>query len=65
MDEQLKTMADFTAVTISVATLMSWLPPLAALVSIIWGCISIYETKTVQNFIKRFNNVNVSEHDKS
>ncbi len=64
MDEQLKTMADVTAVTISVATILSWLPPLAALVSIVWGCISIYETKTVQNLIKKRKNVNVSEHNK-
>ena len=64
MDEQLKTVADVTAVTISVATILSWLPPLAALVSIIWGCISIYETKTVQNFIKKRKNVDVSEHNK-
>ena len=65
MDEQLKTMADVTAVTISVATILSWLPPLAALVSIVWGCISIYETKTVQKFIERWKNGSVPEHDKS
>jgi hypothetical protein len=64
MDEQLKTVADFTAVTITVASLLSWLPPLAAFVSIVWGCISIYETKTVQNLIKKRKNVNVSEHNK-
>lgn len=65
MDEQLKTIADFTAVTITVASLLSWLPPLAAFVSIVWGCISIYETKTVQNFIERRKHGSVPKHDQS
>lgn len=64
MDESLKTAADVAAISISVATILSWLPPLAALVSIIWGCISIYETKTVQNFLKKKKHVDVSKHNK-
>lgn len=31
-----------------VFTFSQWLPPIAALISIIWGCIRIYETDTVQ-----------------
>lgn len=29
------------------------LPPLAALVSVLYGCIKIYETKTFQNLLSR------------
>lgn len=35
------------------ATLTKILPPLAALISIVWGCIRIYETKTFQAYLKR------------
>lgn len=35
------------------ATLSAWLPPLAALLSVIWGCIRIFETETVQDWMKR------------
>lgn len=35
------------------ATLTKILPPLAALISIVWGGIRIYETKTVQAYLKR------------
>lgn len=41
--------------TISVATVLAsftaWLPPIAALISIIWGSIRIYETRTVQGWL--------------
>lgn len=43
--------------TISVATVLAsltaWLPPIAALISIIWGLIRIYETRTVQTWLGR------------
>jgi hypothetical protein len=34
-------------------TLMSWLPSIAALFTIIWTAIRIYETKTVQGWLKK------------
>jgi hypothetical protein len=36
-----------------VGTLMQWLPAVAALASIIWTCIRIYETKTVQKLLRK------------
>lgn len=35
------------------ATLVGWLPHVASIVTIVWGLIRIYETKTVQNYLKR------------
>lgn len=33
------------------ATLAGWLPEMAAFVSLIWGLIRIYETRTVQRLL--------------
>ena len=52
--EQLKHLGDVLSIGTVVATLAAWLPPLAALFTIIWTAIRIYETKTVQRFINRF-----------
>lgn len=52
--EQLKIVGDALSVGTVIATLAAWLPPLAALFTIIWTAIRIYETKTVQKFINRF-----------
>lgn len=52
--EQLKVAGDVLSVTTVVGALMSWLPPLAALFTIIWTAIRIYETKTFQRFLNRF-----------
>jgi hypothetical protein len=51
--ENLKQAADLLSLTTVLATLAAWLPPLAALVSIVWGLIRIYETPTVQKFLER------------
>lgn len=37
-----------------IAVITGILPPIAALVSIIYGCIKIYETKTCQSIVNRF-----------
>jgi hypothetical protein len=37
-----------------VGTLMDILPPVAALLTIIWTCINIYESATFQKFVARF-----------
>ncbi len=34
-------------------TLMQWLPPLAAGLTVVWTLIRIWETKTVQRWVKR------------
>ena len=48
-----------TASTITVVgTIMNWLPAAAALWTIVWTTIRIYETKTVQDWIKSRKNKN-------
>lgn len=53
MSESTKHVVDAVSIGTVVLSLSQWLPPIAALVSIIWGCIRIYETKTVQRWLGR------------
>lgn len=48
-----KTVGDILSLTTVVGTLMQVLPSIAAIFTIIWTVIRIYETKTVQAFLKR------------
>ena len=41
--DQLKTVGDALSLSIVIATMISWLPPIASLLSIIWLSIQIYE----------------------
>jgi len=50
--DPVKTTADAVSLITVVGTLLQWLPAAAALASLIWSCIRIYETATVQQFIK-------------
>jgi membrane protein YqaA with SNARE-associated domain len=45
-NETTKHVIDAVSVTTVVGTLTAWLPPIAALISIIWGLMRIYETWT-------------------
>lgn len=51
----LKHVGDVLSVSVVAATLAAWLPAIAALFSIVWSAIRIYETKTVQRWIGRGN----------
>jgi hypothetical protein len=42
---------DALSVGATLATLAGWLPHMAALASLVWSAIRIYETKTVQGWI--------------
>lgn len=53
IDEPTKHLIDGVSVATVMGTLMSWLPAIAALFTIIWTVIRIYETKTVQGWLKR------------
>ena len=53
IDEHTKHLIDGISVATVMGTLMSWLPAIAALFTIIWTIIRIYETKTVQGWLKR------------
>jgi hypothetical protein len=54
IDESTKFVIDMASITTVVGTLWGALPALAALFSLIWSLIRIYETKTFQGFISRF-----------
>jgi hypothetical protein len=51
MDEHAKTVGDALSLVVVGATLLKWLPAIAALFTIIWTAIRIYESRTVQNLI--------------
>lgn len=52
ISESAKNLGDVLSVATVLATLATWLPPLAALFTIIWTSIRIYETKTFQDLLK-------------
>ena len=52
MDESTKHLLDATSIVTAVGTMLSWLPHLASLFTIVWLGIRIYETKTVQKLVK-------------
>lgn len=49
--ETAKNIADALSILTVVGTLVDMLPSLAALISIVWSVIRIYETKTVQGWL--------------
>lgn len=51
--EQVKAAVDVVAIGTAVATLTAWLPPIAALFTIIWTSIRIWETDTVKKWTRR------------
>ena len=54
MNEHAKTAIDGLSLATVLATLAQWLPAAAALASLVWTLIRIYETKTVQGWISRW-----------
>lgn len=52
IDEHTKHVLDFTSIGVVFGTLIQILPSVAALASLVWSCIRIYETKTVQAWLK-------------
>lgn len=54
MSQHLKTAGDALSIGTVVATLAAWLPPVAALFTILWTAIRIYETKTVQDLFRKW-----------
>jgi hypothetical protein len=53
MTETTKTIADGLSLVVVGSTLASWLPPIAALLSIVWTCFRLYELDTVQRWLGR------------
>lgn len=54
MNEQIKHALDGLSVATAFAALVAWLPPLAAFASLIWTLIRIFETRTVQGWLKKW-----------
>lgn len=54
MNEHTKMALDGISLATALASLAAWLPPLAALASLIWSLLRIYETQTVQGWFKRW-----------
>ena len=53
MQEEIKPLFDIASIVTVIGSLAEVLPPLAALATLIWSIIRIYETKTVQNIINK------------
>ena len=53
MDETAKTVIDAASVVTMLGTIGSLLPPVAALFTIVWTGIRIWETDTAQAFVKK------------
>jgi CHASE2 domain-containing sensor protein len=52
--EQLKVAGDIVSVSTVIATIAGWLPAVAALLTIVWTGIRIWETDTVKKWRKRW-----------
>ena len=57
MDEASKHILDFASVVTVLGTLADMLPAIAAVFTIVWTGIRIYETKTVQGWLGKSNAV--------
>lgn len=53
MNETTKHVVDGLSVATVLGALTAWLPPIAALFTIVWTAIRIWETKTVQGWLGR------------
>jgi len=51
--ESIKPLVDAVAVTTTASALVGWLPPIVALLTLVWTVIRIYETETVQRFVQK------------
>lgn len=54
MNEHAKTAIDGLSLVTVLATLAQWLPAAAALASLVWTLIRIFETRTVQGWLARW-----------
>ena len=52
-DEELVHVLDITSIGVLLGSLAEVLPHVAAIFTIVWTCIRIYETKTVQKWLNK------------
>ena len=54
---EVKAITDGAALTVTFSSVMGWMTPVAALIGsllgIVWMCIRIYETDTVQKLVRK------------
>ena len=55
LDEASKHIIDVLSLVTVIGTLVDMLPSIAALITIVWTAIRIYETKTIQGWIGKNN----------
>ena len=55
MDESVKHVVDGLSLVTVLGTLVDFLPAVAAVFTIVWTAIRIYETKTVQGWLRKRN----------
>jgi hypothetical protein len=53
LSEGVKVTGDILSVATVLGTLAQWLPAVAALFTVVWTVIRIYETKTVQGLLSK------------
>jgi hypothetical protein len=53
IEPSLKKDLDNTSLLVLAATLLGWLPNMTIVLTFIWTCIRLYETKTVQDWLAR------------
>jgi hypothetical protein len=53
VDEPIKIAGDIVSVTTVIGTLAGLLPSIAALFTIVWTAIRIYETETIQSLLRK------------
>ena len=58
MDEATKHIIDFASIATVLGTLADMLPAIAAIFTIVWTTIRIYETKTVQKWMGKSDAIN-------
>jgi hypothetical protein len=54
MSEHIKHWLDGLSLAAAIASLAAWLPPIAALASLVWTLIRIFETATVQGWVAKW-----------
>ena len=58
INEHTKHVFDWTSIGIAFGSLVQLLPSIAAALSVLWTLIRIYETKTVQGWVKKWTKPN-------
>lgn len=53
MSQETKHLIDFASISTLLGSLMNFLPSIAAILTIVWTFIRIYETDTVQKLLNR------------